>query len=369
MEVIDRIHNCKNDEQLYWLTKKLIKEAYNRTKQYNTYKGLIGARSEVNKTGFDFDPNSKRGEYSYNVPFWNGYVPLNTKIVYGNKFDKYYDYDSNGGRYYYVDDDSYVYEFIKQLNDWDVENCFDLLSVINGFCLNLFVKTINSKDRSQIHKLILKDDQFYFEPIKEHSIKDFYGNGSAVCTEYALVVCNLLNVLGVPTYYCMDKKHAYNIFFAKIDGMEDDYNGYLLDFSDNVLVVDEKFNYVGSFPFYLKLDIKKKKYLILPKGEYLEIGYKKDLEQIKEEDGKYILLPNGDYIELDETKEKSNIEEFNEYFDKVVNDEKRIKTKDYFVEIINNKMYKFPSNEKREYGIDCNSDDEVKILTKRKERW
>lgn len=338
MEVIDRIKRCKNDEELYWLTKKLIKEAIKDVKGLNSYRGLIGTKSEINRKECDFDPN-KNERISVSVPFWNGYIPLGTKIVYGIACGKGFNFDSNCGYYYYVDDDSYIYDFVKSLKNYEIETTFDLITIINGFVKRLFEKYFNPKNRMEMHRLLLKGDYQFFEPIKEHSIKDFYGNGSAQCTEYALITSNLLSVLKIPVCYCMDKTHAFNLFFEKKLDKEDGYDGYILDYSEAVSAYDEQSNCVGRFPFY---------------------------EKIKTEDKKNIILPDGSFVEIECEKTKEQIEEEENYFDNFLNEGKRVIMNDFFVVIINNRMFKAVKDDFRNYGVECNTVEENKILIKKR---
>ena len=338
MEVIERIHNCKDNEQLYWLTRKLIKEAMNRAKGANKYRGLIGTKSEINRKECDFNPEHKE-RISYSVPFWSGYIPLKTKIVYGLAYGKAFNFDSNCGYYYYVDDDSYIYDFIKLIKEWEIEDTFDIITLINGFTKRLFEKLVDPQRRMQMHKLLLKEDYVFFEPIKEHSIKDFYYNGSAQCTEYALIANNLLNVLGIPTYYCLDKTHAFNVMF--LENEKDDYDGYLLDYSESIPVYNVKNEYVGKYPFYEKIETEKKKVLYINNEDYIEIKYDKTQKEIEEEEN---------------------------FFEDFVNNGKRIKTHDFFAIIINNRMFKAPTSDRREYGVECNNVEDKKILVKRKEK-
>lgn len=338
MEVVDRIHRCKNDEQLYWLTKKLIKEAISETKGLNGYRGLIGTMSEINRKECDFDPEKKE-RYSFSVPFWNGYIPLGTKIVYGIACGKKITFDSNCGYYYYVDDESYVYDFIKYVKDWDIEDNFDLVSLINGYSRKLFDNIFNPINRMQMHKLLLKEDYVFYEPIKEHSIKDFYGTGSAQCTEYALIANNLLSIFKVPVYYCMDESHAFNIVFDENE--ENQYEGYILDYSNCAFAYDELSNYVGRYPFYEKIDTKKRKYIILPDGSSEEIDFNKTDEEIEEEEN---------------------------FFEDFVNNGKRVYVDDFFVVIINGHMFKAIKDRIRDYGVECNKDENKKVLVKRREK-
>lgn len=338
MEVVEKIKKCKDDEQLYWLTKKLIKEATKESKELNGYRGLIGTKSEINRKECDFDPNKKE-RYSFSVPFWDGYIPLGTKIVYGIACGKQFTFDSNCGYYYYVDDDSYVYDFIKYVKDWDIEDIFDLVSLINGFSRKLFDNYFEPKNRVQMHKLLLKEDYVFYEPIKEHSIKDFYGTGSAQCTEYALIASNLLSIFKIPVFYCMDTTHAFNVVFDETE--ENDYEGYILDYSHCAFAYDELSKYVGRYPFYEKIDTKERKFIILPNDEYKEVQFEKSEEQIQKEE---------------------------HFYEEFVNEGKRVQLNDFFVVIINGHMFKATKDNIRDYGIECNNKDEKKVLVKKREK-
>ena len=92
------------------------------------------------------------------------------------------------------------------------------------------------KDRMEMHKLLFKNEYQFFEPQREHSIKDFYKTGSARCTEYAVIANNLLSVLKIPISYFMDKDHAYNVLFVEKE--EDIYDSYILDYSFCVTMKD-----------------------------------------------------------------------------------------------------------------------------------
>ena len=339
MEVIDRIRNCKDDEQLYFLTKKLIKEAMAEVKHVNKCYGLIGTKSELNRKEVDFDIN-KTQRYSFTVPHWCGYIPLKTKVVYGIAMGKKINYDCNCGCYYYVDDDSYVYDFIKQIKDYDVEDCFDVISIINGFSRNLFENIFFPIERTKIHTALFESDYRYLEPVKEHSIKDFYGTGSARCTEYALIANNLLSVLKIPAYYCMDKEHAFNIFFTKKDDNKNEYEGYVLDFSEAVRVYNLQFRYVGLYPF---------------------------MEKIATSENKYIILPNGDIHIIDVPKTLEEEEKESRFYEELMNGERRVQFDDTFIIIINGHLYKVPKDNKRDYGIDITPEkDNKKLILSRK---
>ena len=312
METIDRINNCKNDEQLYWLTKRLIKDAINESKSANKYKGLIGPKLEVNPTSYDLlakeDINNK---IVYSVDVWNGFIPKGTKLVYGSIINRINQTISSGGFYYYVDDESYIYDFIKFIKNYKIEDEFDVIAIVNKFEDKLFDKIINQKKREEIHGVLFKNDTTFCEPVRKHSIKDFYGNGRAQCTEYALVTNNLLSVLGIPVSYMNDRNHAFNVFYYEI--ADEKYDSYILDYSQSVSVFDEKLQFKYQFPFFKKIE-------------------------------------NGD----------------KDFIDRVVNHGERIKMPDYDMIQINNTLFECKNGEERNYGVVERVYDEEKKLVLKK---
>ena len=147
-----------------------------------------------------------------------------------------------------------------------------------------------------------------------NSIKDFYGNGSAQCTEYALIANNLLSLFDVQVLYMNDKNHAYNILI----NYEDDgktYESYILDYSYCVSVVNEKNICIGRFPFFKKIE-------------------------------------NG-------TKE---------YINKVVNYGERIHIEDFFILSINGRMFECTTGKERDYGLEYDPIEEKKLVLRNNEK-
>lgn len=314
MEVMDRINRCKNDEQLYWLTKRLIKEAINVSKSSNKFKGLIGTKLEANPTDYHLtDYDTPESKILYSVDIWNGYIPLGTKIVYGYINNKKNNTISCGGYYYYMDDEQYVYDFVKFIKKYRIEDELDAICAINIFENKYFSKLVNPKKRLEMHKLIWKNENIFFEPIKEHSIKDFYGNGSAQCTEYAAVTNNLFSILGIPISCFYDKKHAYNVLYIETDKEKELFDSYILDFSDCSFIYDEKLHCTGRYPFFKKIE-------------------------------------NGD----------------REYINDVVNKGKRVEVEDYNMIQINNSLYECKTGNLRNYGVDHDEFKEKKLYLGRK---
>ena len=310
MKVVDRIHNCKRDEELYYLTKKLIKESIKETKKNNKYFGLLGDKIDINPTEFDIlEKEIKKYRTIFSVNIWNGYIPLNTKIVYGIIFNNKNKGYSNGGYYYYLDDEKYVYDFVKYIKKYDIEDELDAIFIVNNFLIEYFDGMIKPKKREKMHNLILKNENIFFEPIKEHSIKDFYHNGSAQCTEYATVANNLLSILKIPVSCFFDSSHAYNVMFIE-NGEE--FDSYVLDYSECVFIYNEKLECIGRFPFFKKIE-------------------------------------NGN----------------KEFIERVVNDYEKIEFEDYNMIKINNSYYESKLGKHRIYGVGCDKIEEKKLIISR----
>lgn len=307
---MDRIHNCKNDEELYYLTKKLIKEALKETRHNNKYYGLLGDKIEINPTEYDIiEKKIKKYRTIFSINIWNGYIPKNTKIVYGiilNNLNRGY---SSGGYYYYLDDEKYVYDFVKYIKQFNVEDELDVISVVNDFFIEYFARMIEPKKRSEMHNLILKNENIYFKPTREHSIKDFYHNGSAQCTEYATITNNLFSILKIPVSCFFDSGHAYNVMFIEND---EEFDSYVLDYSDCVSIYDEKLECIGRFPFFKKIE-------------------------------------NGN----------------KEFINKVVNENEKIELEDYNMLKINNRYYETKLGKNRIYGVGCDKIEEKKLIISR----
>lgn len=315
MDIVDLIKECKTEQDLKELAKDVIESFSNLSEQENEDENYIGTKLDVNPTNFHIDdPNFLIDKYYKCVNFWYGYIPLGTKIVYGREFIPKYRTSSHKGYYYYLDDDSYIFEFFKYIKENDVESEFDLIYLAFIFStkwLNKKRKEFNSKDRNQMHTLINKTSDLYYRPIKEHSIKDFYGNGSAMCSELAVFAENLLSAFGLEVMYFMDKEHAYNLFVEHVD--EKNIELYIVDFSDWVDCYDENMNIIYTLPFVGRIE-------------------------------------NGT----------------EELLDQMVNYGKRIKVNDYLIYRINGNAYKIELNLERNYGTDFALENEKTLIFKRK---
>ena len=249
IDLINDIKNTKNDEEIKEIIDEIILECLEAleeididTKVLNT----LGVESEINNNRCyinQYDVNDDE----FNIQsIWTGFIPNNTKIIYGVYIDKNRDV-SNKGQYYYLDDNSYLYEFSKYIKDKEIETEEDFISYVYDFLEEYLGNFINPKERQDIHKLLYKNDDYYFKPTKEHSNKDFVGTGGAMCTEYSTLAQNIFTIYGFDMMYMMDDKHAYNLISIR-DKV------HILDLSMNVVVLDLDGNVIGDMPFLEEIE-------------------------------------------------------------------------------------------------------------------
>ena len=203
--------------------------------------------------------NGKLGD-DFPVPvrcFHTGYIPRGTRIVYGYSTDSVV--PNNGGMYYYVDDDSYIYDFCKYIKTVDVLGEVDFFENVLMF-LDLYLGTLNERSREEMFQMLMSTNDTYIDPVVEHKLSDFRLKGNAMCSEYSVMANNILSVFGFETYTFVGQEkrtnkeaewHAFNmISFDKNNKKKD----MLVDFADAVKVYDFKNGVVGTSPYIINID-------------------------------------------------------------------------------------------------------------------
>lgn len=191
----------------------------------------------------------------------DNYIPLYSKIVYHIETDQNKFTTKNDGGYYYLDDDSYILEFCKSIKNKNIKDFYDLIDEIYAFICSYFGR-IELIDRKQLHQMIYKNENIYFDPINEHVFSDFKKNGSALCTEISLVVQNILSFLGYNSYFVIGKiqlsddkpsvDHAFNLV------KDEDNIIHLVDCSASIRKhdfyknIDTGTAYIGNFDMQLE---------------------------------------------------------------------------------------------------------------------
>lgn len=226
------------------------------SKQNNSY-GYIGYNLHFNPGKISLLDEDEKNPVE-EVKFHTGYVPKGTKVIFGcNTYDNGMSF--NGGMYYIVDDDEYVYEFCKFIKDADVRSNEELFEFIL-FYLNDYFGERGNQTREEMFQLIMKADHTYYDSVIGHKLSDFKGKGNAVCTEYAVMANNILTVFGFDSTIVLGQlkmgmkdvqDHAFNI----VSYTDSEYNrkDMLVDFSSSSDVYDFNYNKIGDVPYTIDL--------------------------------------------------------------------------------------------------------------------
>ena len=212
-------------------------------KAYSVYNTKFG-------TAFDLD-------YSC---FYNNYIWKGTKMTYGITYSVN-GVGANLGSHYYMDDDSYIYDFCRYIQDKDIENELEFFDYLLEFIRDYFgyIKLI---ERDEMFQLIQKNETEYFPPVRKHCFTDFKGKGNALCSEYAVMAQNLMRVFGFESYIMLGhekigdhrpESHAFNFVTYKSRTTGERVR-YLIDFSNYVKIFDIDYSKLGELPFMGKLE-------------------------------------------------------------------------------------------------------------------
>lgn len=203
---------------------------------------------------------NKDGELEVEETFLHmGFVSKTTKVVYGNSTSDN-GMAASGGCYYFVDEESYIYDFCKFIKNVNVYNEEDFFEYVLLF-INDYFGSNPSRTRDEMFQLILKTDYTYYEPINEHKFSDFKKKGNAKCTEYAVMANNILSVfdfdscivLGKEKYdFTYEADHAFNVV-SYTDNNNQRVDA-LIDFAHSVDVYDITFEKVGNSPYVVYFD-------------------------------------------------------------------------------------------------------------------
>ena len=299
MDFLEQIQTLEGEE-LESIIQKRIDELEEISKKDNDDIDTIGYHLEYNPTEYYIEDTSDGKYFNVDVRcFYSGYIPKNTRMVYGMAYDNNR-LVSNDGRYYYLDDDSYILEFCKYIKDKEIINEYELFEYILDFLRDYFgfIKTI---EREEMLKMIYKADRLYFDPADEHKISWFKKKGNAMCSEYAILAGNILNVFGIDSYLVIGREktgdekgdsHAFNLISFKEKESNQEVNA-LIDFANFTTVLDFDFKKIGETPYIIELEeltedfvkelVQNEKHITFEDYSYMiignsmiKIGYEKD---------------------------------------------------------------------------------------------
>lgn len=256
MDFYEQIKNM-SDEEIKAYLDELIPELEEESKKING--NVFGFEIEYNQDKSKLEYLKDQAAYHINLHYlYSGYMPKNTKVIYGIHTERHI--ITNNGMFYTLDDDKYIYAFCKYIKEIDVideEDLFDYLLIF----LNAYYGSGKKGNRDEMFKLICKDEKTYMEPIVEHKFSSFKGKGNAMCSEYAIMASNILNVFGFygSTIIGQLKKgsreaecHTFNIIeYVNDEGKQ---VSFLVDFAVGVDVFNIDYKKIGESPYVLELE-------------------------------------------------------------------------------------------------------------------
>ena len=212
MDLLQRILECKEEE-----VDSIIEAAINEAN--------IKAE-KVEKLGFL--------DYANSHSLFKGFIPLKTRIKYGNINMEDYGMEST----------DFIYEFAHFIKKYNIKNKASLIHNLEYF-VNSYFGFPGKIDRETIFNDIAwqttNTDDEYFEALKNNKIGDLKGKGAAQCTERSALVQQILSIFGVEVYYCMgcvdlgdrQEAHCFNIVKRKNDYALLDYSLPITSFNQD----------------------------------------------------------------------------------------------------------------------------------------
>lgn len=288
MDFLDEIKDL-SDKEIEKKVQETIEELEEISYEDNGEIDTIGYKLNYNPEEFNITELELSKQFPVDIRcFYSGYIRRGLRFVYGIAYDDL-GLTSSDGRYYYIDDDSYILDFFKYIKNIEILNEHELFCVVLDFIKDYF-KSIEDISRNEMFRMITKSGRIYYEPKSEHKFSEFKGRGNAMCSEYSLMACNILNVLGYDTYLVVGREHtegkkgenhAFNFisYTEKETGKE---KGALLDFANYVQVFDMNYNAIGISPFIGELEklneelvydvVNNDKHLVFEDYSYIIIG-------------------------------------------------------------------------------------------------
>lgn len=274
-----------SDNEIDCLVEKIVNELDDGK---TTEDDFIGYKADNNiiKQEIKYSKSGKRYDVVMRC-FVSGYIKENTKIIYGMSYDADGNI-SNNGNYYYIDNHEYIKDFCKYISRIEISNEYELFEYLLDFLKEYFgyFKKIN---RNEMFKLIVDNYGRNMTPINEHGLSWFKGKGNAMCTEYSIMVQNILTTFGIESYLVIGTiktgsekavGHAYNLL--SIYDEEENEKNLLIDFCNHVNAYDTNFKLIAPSPFIEELEcidqefinklINAEKHLIFDDYNYMIVG-------------------------------------------------------------------------------------------------
>lgn len=222
MDLLEKIINCKTDEE----ADNLITEAIKNADKNST---------KVEQLGFL--------NYGKTNHFFKGFIPLKTRIKYENLAIETYSMETT----------DFFYDFAHFIRKYNISTKGGLIHFLEIF-INSYFGYPGASTRENVffenaYKTTTTDEEL-FAALDSNKLGDLKGKGAAECTERGAMAQQILSLFGTETYYCMgcvdlgDKQegHCFNIVKRK-----NDYA--LLDYSIPITSHNKNGDFKAYFPF------------------------------------------------------------------------------------------------------------------------
>ncbi len=239
------------DKKMIKVVKRRIRYLEDKVKEDYPEDRIIGYHIDYN---FSYCGNEGETEGIELNCLYNDFITKDSKLVYGMCYSED-GFVGNRGMYYYVDDQSYLYDFCRYIRDMKDINDYYFFGYIRDF-LKEYFGSFRDVDRNQMLSLLSDSNGILMAPYKEHSISSFKGKGNAYCTEYAVMAQNILQLFGYDSSIVVgeavfdeeEEGHAYNLIsFKECDTGEN--VDIVIDFINPIDVYDISFKKIGEEPF------------------------------------------------------------------------------------------------------------------------
>ena len=248
-----------NDKELETFVETKIRKLEKKAKEENGGNDkIMGYNLNYNPKDYYIDQENINTFEIDSRCIYKGFLKKGMKVVYQYSFD-YNCIVSNDGGYYYIDDESYIIDFLRKIRDIDIEDDYELFQYLLKYITDYF-GLVNKLSRSELFSMIHKDERRYYKPINEHKLTDIKDRAVGMCTEYSLMAQNILSVLDFETYLVFGvlkskeengSRHAFNLIaYDELEGE----TAALIDFANSVNIYNIKNEKIGIAPYIIYLD-------------------------------------------------------------------------------------------------------------------
>ena len=252
MKFLDKIKTLPEDK-LDKVIKRRIRYLEDKSNKNNPDEKTIGYHIGYNPVYYGTD-DGENMEVNLRCVY-NDFVSKDSMLVYGMEYSEN-GFASNRGMYYYVDDQSYLYDFCRYIREMEDMNDYYFFGYVRDFICGYCGIFRGRVTREKMHSLLTDVYGNNIPPFREHSLSNFKGKGNAFCTEYAVMAQNILQLFGYDSSIIVGNAifgdqgegHAYNLvtFKEKDTGEEVDA---VIDFINPVDIYDINYNKIGEEPF------------------------------------------------------------------------------------------------------------------------